>query len=169
MSSSVEQYYTANIESEDKRLDAGRLEYAIRLRVIRGLIRARQARNDIPLKIADIGCGPGGYGHKLYISELTQACLELAVQKFDMANLKPKAVIHRDAESIFQRPEFSENVFDIVLLLDPLYHILDSSARLLVVQNILQVLAHGSFLVVAFARRNAHPRDVACCEPDRPM
>ena len=59
----VASWYNANVNAEDKRLDAGRLEYAVTMRSILDIINELQGGGQSkPLRIADIGCGTGRYG-----------------------------------------------------------------------------------------------------------
>lgn len=59
----VASWYNANVDAEDRRLDAGRLEYEVTMRSILDIINELQGEGGSkPLRIADIGCGTGRYG-----------------------------------------------------------------------------------------------------------
>lgn len=59
----VAKWYDENVELEDFRLDAGRLEFAVTLHQIQDIIaEIQEMTSRRNLNIADIGCGTGRYG-----------------------------------------------------------------------------------------------------------
>lgn len=57
--SKVEAWYDTNAELEERRLDEGRLEFDVTMRVIQSCISKLQLRE---ARILDVGGGPGRYG-----------------------------------------------------------------------------------------------------------
>ena len=112
-------------------------------------------------------------GHSISLCDISSSCLDLAVKKFLNADLKPTAALHANVLD-FTEPkdhprvaELADREHDILLLLGPLYHILERSARMAAILEVSQMLKSGGFLVAAFVTRNAHLRDLAVRDPER--
>lgn len=75
-----------------------------------------------------------------------------------------------DARELRSRPDFYKPEFySVVLLLGPLYHILDNAERADVLLTALEMVEPGGIVLAAFISRNAHLRDVASRDPERLM
>jgi SAM-dependent methyltransferase len=107
-----------------------------------------------PAKVLDVGGGPGAYaawladrGYEVKLVDATplhvQQALELAAGRFDAAE--------GDARRLLE-PEGS---YDVVLLLGPLYHLLEQEERLAALGEAGRVLRPGGLLVAAAISRFA--------------
>ncbi|TDL27288.1 S-adenosyl-L-methionine-dependent methyltransferase [Rickenella mellea] len=119
---------------------------------------------DVPLKIADIGGGTGVYafilakqGHSVHLRDLSPGLLVIASEE------QAGNAVYMD--SMF-RPS-DEGTFDAVLLLGPLYHIVDEADRLAAISNALKLLKDSGTLFASFVSINAHIRGIAIRDPGR--
>lgn len=138
-------------------------------------------------KIADIGGATGTYaffladrGEEVHLRDLSPGVLEIASAKNEERRQSNKvtqekgihgalASIHvgnaLDASSLF--PSNETGTFDAVLLLGPLYHLIEEEERRTALQNALHLLKQSGVLFAAFVSRNAHLRDIASKDPGR--
>lgn len=138
-------------------------------------------------KIADIGGATGTYafflagrGEEVHLRDLSPALLEIATarnamgvqgDKFDLGkgthgNLASIQVGNAiDASTLFAPRD--TGTFDAVLLLGPLYHLIEAEERQKALQNALDLLKPSGLLFAAFVSQNAHLRDIARRDPSR--
>lgn len=185
----VAAWYDQNASLEHSRLIDNRLEYSITLRAIDHTISQFPLYS--PLKIADIGGGTGRYGsplpllqsfqtkkppavelakrgHKVTLSDISSSELELARQYTKSENVSLEDVIQADASQLRSTfSSFREEEYDIVLLLGPLYHLLEEQERLNALQDCAAMLKKGGTLIAAFVTKYAHLRDLAQRDPKR--
>lgn len=107
-------------------------------------------------------------GHKVTISDISSAEVELASQKVELKNASFEASVISDARSIQTHKQlYRENHFDLVLCFGPLYHILDQGEQAQVVLDCLKICQPGGYVALAFVSKNAHLRDIAVKDPQR--
>ena len=149
MSEAVKSYYDNFIEGEWDRLQTSwsRLEFESTL----GLI---EKYFPVTGKIADIGSGPGRYaiaclekGYEVTLYELSEGLIAKAKTEIEKLGLKAEAYINDDARNLHQ---LSGDHFDAVLLLGPLYHIIDKAERIAVLKNVHRILKKGGTAIVAY-------------------
>lgn len=132
MKERVRAYYAEFGEREWNRLlnpTDGAVEFAVNRRVIsRYLPESAQ-----PLRILDIGGGPGRYsfwlvnaGHRVTLADLSPELLKIARAKSDESHTPLEAVVEADACDLSAWPADS---FDAVLSLGPFYHLPDQADR----------------------------------------
>lgn len=107
-------------------------------------------------------------GHKVTVSDISSAEVELARRKVERQNTSFQASVVTDARSIQQHEQlYRESHFDLVLCFGPLYHILDSTEQAQVALDCLKVCQPGGYVALAFVTKNAHLRDIAVRDPRR--
>ncbi|KAK1976999.1 S-adenosyl-L-methionine-dependent methyltransferase [Colletotrichum cereale] len=173
MRSLVETWYDSRAEVEERRLDEGRLEFEVTMRVIRSCIASLQLEN---VRILDIGGGPGRYaielakqGHAITLSDLSAKELEIARRNADKEQVKLDAVVHANALDMAQRAplQAAQGSFDVVLCLGPLYHLLAPEERAAAVGNSISMAKPGGYVLLAYVSVYAHLRDMARRDPSR--
>ena len=160
----VEQMYDADSEGEWQRLERHRTEFGVTMRALADYLPP------LPATVFDIGGGPGRYaialakrGYEVSLLDLSQGNLALAAKKMAVANVQFAQIVHGNALDL---SAFSDDSFDTVLLLGPLYHLLHQDERLQVVQEGLRVLKRNGRFFAAFVTRFAPFRDAAANYPD---
>ncbi len=157
--SPVEEHYDLTAHTEWERLDRHRTEFAVTLRALEAHLPGS------PHKILDIGGGPGRYAialaarkHHVTLADISSRSLKVALQKASEAGVTLADTVHADALDL--RPVESGS-FDAVLLMGPLYHLLEESERRQAVLEAVRVLRPGGLLFAAFVTRFAPFRDAA--------
>lgn len=166
----VEGHYDRNVEREWERLERHRTEFAVTCRVLAEFLPPP------PGRILDIGGGPGRYalyltglGYRVTLIDLSQRSLDFALEKATAAGIYLPSPIRGDATLLPDRVGAIEDdltgLFDAVLLMGPLYHLLAREDRAAAVAEAHRVLRPGGYLFAAFLTRFAPLRDVAIHSP----
>jgi S-adenosylmethionine-dependent methyltransferase len=155
----IERYYNANPISEWERSERHPTEFAVTFRILDEYLPLPPAR------ILDIGGGPGRYsivltqrGYDVTLLDLSEGNLSLAAQKAAEAGVKLDDIRQADALDL---SFVSDESFDAVLLMGPLYHLLTIRERLQAVMEAERVLKPGGLIFAAFITRFAGFRDAA--------
>ncbi|KAM6514359.1 hypothetical protein FALCPG4_015508 [Fusarium falciforme] len=168
----VETWYDAHAEVEEHRLDEGRLEFEVTMRVIKSCTTSLELER---AKVLDIGGGPGRYaialakqGHIVTLNDLAEKNLEIARRNAENV-VEFDAIVHANALEIAQRAplQASQGSFDIVLCLGPLYHLLATEERATVISNSILMAKPGGYILLAYVTIYAHLRDMARRNPTR--
>ncbi|KAK0106129.1 hypothetical protein ONS95_004631 [Cadophora gregata] len=135
--SGVAKYYNSISTTEHSRLITNRVEFEISLRTI--LAHLPKSKEGQGLKIADIGGGTGRYavqlaklGHQITLLDISHSELDLAAQHAQDSGVVLDGIYHADASALFETcPALLSQIgtFDAVLLLGPLYHLLQEEER----------------------------------------
>jgi SAM-dependent methyltransferase len=159
----IESYYDQQVEQEWGRLANHRMEFALTLRALAEHLRPPPAR------LLDCGGGPGryalelaGWGHEVTLFDLSPLCLQAARQKAAEAGLALAGIEQGTAVDLSR---FESGTFDGVLLLGPLYHLLQEDERRRALREVKRVLAPGGLLCAAFITRYAVIRFSAVYDP----
>jgi ubiquinone/menaquinone biosynthesis C-methylase UbiE len=162
--SEIEVFYDKNAQYEWDRLEHHRMEFAVTLRALKDYLPP------MPARILDVGGGPGRYsialaqrGYEVTLFDLSQRCLELAKQKAREAGVQITAFEHGDARDLAR---FADESFDGVLMMGPLYHLLEEENRRKAIREARRVLKPKGIAFVAFIIRYAGIRWIAKHEPD---
>jgi 2-polyprenyl-3-methyl-5-hydroxy-6-metoxy-1,4-benzoquinol methylase len=142
---SVREYYNGAVEEEWSRIH-NRPEFLLTCRMLNRYISAGD-------KVLDIGGGPGRYS--LYLAEkgcdvtlfdLSPENVKFASQKASELDLRIKTVCGdaRTADTLVNEQ------FDHVLLMGPMYHLLEEEDRIKAVNAALKLLKPGGILYVSF-------------------
>lgn len=147
--SKVESYYDSSPEREWDRLGKKNpIEFAITMQALREYLPKPLAH------ILDVGGGPGRYaitltqrGYNVTLLDLSRGNLEFARARANEADVQLAGYIHGNALDLSQ---FANESFDAVLLLGPLYHLLEVKEREQAMKEALRTLKTGGCLFVAF-------------------
>ena len=163
----VERAYDQQPGREWARMDDHRTEFAVTLRALAEHLPPPSAR------VLDCGGGPGRYaielarrGYKVTLFDLSSECLRLAREKVADAGVTLAGFEKGTATDLSRFPGDS---FDGVLLMGPLYHLLEEADREQALVEAQRVLKPGGALFVAFISRYAVPRWAAAHEPTWPL
>ena len=155
----VEALYDRDPQYEWDRLDRHRTEYAVTLRALSEYLPPPPAR------ILDCGGGPGRYaieltklGYQVTLFDLSLNSLALARSKAAEASVQ---IAHYDHGTATDLSCFEDNSFDAVLLMGPLYHLLQADTRQQAVREAYRVLKPGGRIFCAFITRYAPVRYTA--------
>ncbi|PVH71296.1 S-adenosyl-L-methionine-dependent methyltransferase, partial [Cadophora sp. DSE1049] len=183
----IASYYNANTTTEHARLISNRVEFEISLRTI--LAHLPAPKEGAGLKIADIGGGTGRYavelakrGHNVTLLDISSSELSLAAQYAQTEGVQLEGIHIADASALFTScPSLLTQLgtFDIVLLLGPLYHLLEEEERVSAVRDAARLLKPcfgedrdgeedgGGVLLASFLTTFGHLRGVARGDPGR--
>ena len=141
----IRDYYDASVEGEWNRI-ARRPEFILTCRMLDRYIKSGDT-------VLDIGGGPGRYS--LWLAEK-----ECDVTLFDLSSKNVKFAEERAIEEGLsikticgdarEVDKLTNDMYDHVLLMGPLYHILDESERIKAVEAALKMLLPGGMIFVSF-------------------
>ena len=163
----VQSMYDQQPHREWERMDRHRTEFAVTLRALEEYLPPPPAR------ILDCGGGPGRYaielahrGYELTLFDLSAGCLNLAEEKAQEAGVSLHAL---EKGSAIDLSRFADEEFDAVLLMGPLYHLLEEKERLQTLQEVYRVVKPDGVCFAAFITRFAPVRYAAAKEPTLPI
>jgi ubiquinone/menaquinone biosynthesis C-methylase UbiE len=164
---SVKRMYENRSELEWQRLEMHRTEFAVTLRALEEYLPPGAA------SILDCGGGPGRYaielarrGHRVTLFDLSASNLATARDKAAQAGVYLFDCQQGTATDLSRFPDQS---FDTVLLMGPLYHLLEENERRAALVEAYRVLKPGGRLFAAFLSRYAAHRDMAAKNPLEPV
>lgn len=163
-SNRIEAFYNTAPEYEWHRLERHPFEYALTLRALEQHLPAP------PAAVCDIGGGVGRYaieltrqGYRVTLVDLSSRCLAFAQAKATQAEVQLAGVIQGDARHL---PALQDDQFDVVLLMGPLYHLLEGSERLQALREARRLLRPGGVLAASFIGRYAQLSYAVARTPD---
>lgn len=105
-------------------------------------------------RICDVGAGTGRYaielmkqGHRVTLFELSPELLSIARREVEAAQVVADNYICDDATNLASLPPES---FDVVLLMGPMYHVIDDVRRSAILSGAMSVLRPGGLLFSAY-------------------
>jgi ubiquinone/menaquinone biosynthesis C-methylase UbiE len=162
----IARYYDEQAEQEWGRLERHRTEFAVTARALAEFLPSPPAR------VLDCGGGPGRYavelacrGYDVTLFDLSTGNLQLAREKAAEAGV---TLVGYEQGTATDLCRFPDDTFDAILLLGPLYHLLEEAERQQALTEARRVLKPGGFLFAAFISRYAAPRYAAVHEPTWP-
>ena len=160
----VQNLYRSDPEREWQRMDRHRTEFAVTLRAL------DEHLPPPPARILDCGGGPGRYaialaqrGYDVTLFDLSPELLALAREKTAEAGVTLSAFEQGTATDLSR---FPDDAFDAVLVMGPLYHLLDKAERRQALIEARRVVKPGGPVFVAFIGRYAGHRDAAANYPE---
>ena len=141
----IREHYDANVEAEWNRI-AGRPEFLLTCRMLERCIKPGES-------VLDIGGGPGRYsihlaqmGCDVTLLDLSGGNTMFAAARAEEIGLSLRTVTGdaRDAGKL------AGGEYDHVLLMGPLYHLLDEADRVRAVESAMSVLKPGGLIYVSF-------------------
>lgn len=142
----VKQYYDEFAEKEWLRLSGVSFEFEITLRMMKRYIKPGDS-------VLDLGGGPGRYsialaqmGCQVTLVDLSDGNIQVARREAKNAGVK----IHSMTGNVLELETLPLTEYDHVLLMGPLYHLLEEKDRIQAVQASLQYLKPKGFLFVSF-------------------
>lgn len=151
----IENWYDNDYE-EWSRLERHRIEFEITKRYLDEYIMGKE------LEIFDIGGGPGRYsfylaekGHKVTLLDLSQNNIDIAKEKSKEMGIHLEGYIKGNALEL----GFHDKKYDVILLMGPLYHLINESDRRKAVEEALQHLKAGGIIIAAFISKYAPIQD----------
>ncbi|MCX6028567.1 MAG: methyltransferase domain-containing protein [Chloroflexi bacterium] len=162
VSESVARLYDAAPEREWARMERHRTEFAVTLRAL------AEHLPPAPARVLDCGGGPGRYaielarwGYDVTLFDLSSGNLALARQKVAEAGV----ALTFEQGTALDLGRFADDTFDAVLLMGPLYHLLEADERQLALAEAARVLKPSGLLFAALITRYAAHRDCAGRRP----
>lgn len=151
----IEQWYDEKYD-EWERLKKHKVEFDITKRYLDEYIRGEN------LNIFDIGGGPGRYamylaekGHKVSLLDLSKRNIEVAKEKSTERGIMLENYIHGNALEL----DKYEPKYDVVLLMGPLYHLIDGKDRRACIKGALKLLKPNGIIVASFISNYAPLQD----------
>jgi S-adenosylmethionine-dependent methyltransferase len=159
----IARFYDENAVYEWQRLERHRTEYAVTLRAL------HEHLPPPPARLLDVGGGPGRYaielarqGYEVTLLDLSEVALELARSQAREAGVELAGAVRASALELSS----TSPPYAAVLLLGPLYHLLEHEERLRALREASRVLAPEGVLFAAFITRFAPFRDAAAQRPE---
>jgi 2-polyprenyl-3-methyl-5-hydroxy-6-metoxy-1,4-benzoquinol methylase len=150
----VERFYDENAGQEWERLTFEHephrwLEFQVGMQIMEKYLPPAPAR------VLDVGSGPGRYaialaerGYRVTLFDLSGQSLELAQRNVAEAGVEDRIEGYEQGEAL-DLSCFADGFFDAVLVMGPLYHLIDEADRLATVRESLRVLKAGGVVVAA--------------------
>ncbi len=160
----VQAFYGSDPEREWVRMDHHRTEFAVTSRAL------HEHLPPPPARILDCGGGPGRYalmlaqqGYEVTLFDLSSELLALAQCRAGEAGVRLAAIEQGTAIDLSRYPDTH---FDAVLLMGPLYHLLDEADRRAALAEAYRVVKPGGPVFAAFIARYAAHIDAIADYPD---
>ncbi len=141
----VERYYDAGAQGEWERQDRNRTEFAVTWRALDDYLPKP------PAAVLDVGGGPGRYsvglarrGYAVTLFDLARNNLDFAQAKAAEAGAALAGCVQGNA---LDMSRFADASFDAVLLMGPLYHLLELDQRRTAVREACRVLKPGGVIL----------------------
>ncbi len=178
----VKEYYNSNVETEWQRLEENPYEFIINTHFMDKYIKPGD-------KVLDVGGGPGRYslyfakkGCDVTLVDLSDENIKFAIAKANEQNLK----INAHAANACDLENIVHDQFNHVMLMGPLYHLLEDADRRNVVDSCLRLLKQDGIFYASFISAYAgiiyllreepemievpkHILDFTCFEKDLPF
>ena len=161
----VADYYNANTEREWKRIERHPVEFEITKRILEKYLPAA------PAGIIDIGGGPGRYsfwlskaGYEVSLLDLAQNCIDFAKEESKRQNVKIRDFMVGNVLELDNLVQ--DRVFDVALLMGPMYHLTAEEDRVTAIRKTLGKLKKNGLIVVSFISAYAPVLDALKYNPE---
>jgi S-adenosylmethionine-dependent methyltransferase len=147
----IAEFYNSNPNGEEERLTAHQLEFDLTFRYLQKYLPSQG-------NILEVGAATGRYtvelarqGYQVTAVDLSAALLDRCRQRLITAGVDSQVrLVVADAR---QLDAVTERDFDAVLLMGPLYHLIEAADRTLALQEAVDRLREGGVLISAFLSR----------------
>ncbi|MBN1874490.1 MAG: methyltransferase domain-containing protein [Anaerolineae bacterium] len=163
----IQALYAQDTLREWERMERHSTEFAVTLRALAEYLPPAPAR------VLDCGGGPGRYaieltrrGYAVTLFDLTPELLALAEKKAVEAGIALAGYEQGTATDLSRFPDAS---FDAVLVMGPLYHLLEAADRRQVAAEAYRVVRPGGIVALAFITRYAGHHDALARYPHRAL
>lgn len=161
----MQAFYAQDPDREWERMARHRTEFAVTLRALKDHLPPP------PAAILDCGGGPGRYaieltqrGYHVTLFDLSPELLMLARERATEAGV---TLAGFEEGTAIDLDRFDDGEFDAVLLMGPLYHLLDETKRRQALAEARRVVKPGGPVFAAFIARYAGHIDAAAGYPER--
>jgi SAM-dependent methyltransferase len=176
--SAVANLYGKIADYENNRLATHPMEREITLRAISQALATSEISPAERKRIADVGGGPGkiafalaDQGHHVDLIDLSPDLIRLAQVEQDQRGASDENQSLLASISVgdaLDKIPLTNDSYDAVLLLGPLYHLMEETERKQAVENALRLAKpRGGLIFCAFISKEAHLRDIAMRDPAR--
>lgn len=148
----VEKYYDEQVEREWQRMDRHPMEFHTTIRAMAEFLPKG-------CKVLDVGGGPGRYAihlaqqdYQVTLLDLSKGNVEFARRKAKELGIELNGYVHGNALDLGQ---FADASFDAVLVMGPLYHLIEEKDRRQAIAEAKRVLKPGGLIFLAFISRYA--------------
>lgn len=152
---SIERYYASAVEKDRLQADYFLLEGIRTKEIVTRYLKGS-------MRIADIGGGAGYYslwlaslGHEVHFVDLSEKNVNLMKEGAEAQGVRIAGIHHGDATNL----DFADNLFDLVLMLGPLYHLPERSGRIKALSEARRILKPGGRVISAAISRYASLMD----------
>ncbi len=150
MNDAIEKFYDVHVQDEDKRLDYHAFELPVTLHHIHQYLQKGS-------KILDVACGTGRYavhllrdGYQLGLNDISKKNMRLTKERVGQHH----NVLYLDQEDALQTTLWEKEKWDGILILGPLYHFINFSKRLALLQKAKKYIRPGGYIFSAFMSRS---------------
>ena len=147
----VKEYYNQYIAYEDRRLEENVFEIPVTMKYIEKYVRPGD-------KILDVACGTGRYaklllenGYRLGLNDLSEKNMELTLERTG----KHPGILHASVSDALKADIWDAEQWDAILLLGPLYHLIQRKNRLKVLKKAHLAVREKGIVFSAFMSRTA--------------
>lgn len=119
-------------------------------------------------KILDVGAGTGAYSLHLAEEHHEVTAIDLSENNINKLkeNIEPHHNIKCEVGNAINLDHFDDDSFDGILLMGPLYHILDKSRRIKAIKESLKKLKSNGYLFISFMNNDIAPLFLLNKEPN---
>jgi S-adenosylmethionine-dependent methyltransferase len=160
----IRRFYDEHAEYEWNRLARHPMEYAVTMRALADHLPPA------PASVLDVGGGPGRYaialtqlGYRVTLADISAVELDLAREQARAAGVELASIVQIQGRDL---AGFPDSAFDAVLMMGPLYHLQEASAREGMVREGRRVLRPGGVLAATFIMRYALLRGLVKYSPE---
>ncbi|MGD2248102.1 MAG: class I SAM-dependent methyltransferase [Candidatus Methanofastidiosia archaeon] len=158
----IKQYYDQDPKNEWDRLTNNKMEFAVTIKAFDEFFPSP------PATVLDIGGGPGRYsialaekGYTVTLADISQNSLVFAQKKAAEAKI-PLEYVHTTCTDL----PFPDNVFDVILVMGPLYHLRSKKERIKAISEAVRVLKPEELIFATFVTVYAPLRWAAKYDPE---
>lgn len=149
MNETVKQYYNIYGAMEKERMSSVycTFEYGNNLRLMEKYLPPSGS-------VLDAGAGPGQYslplmkrGYRVTLLDISEKLLAVATADFEKENVVPEKII---CDDVCNMEQFEDEVYDAVLVMGPMYHLLEPADRTKVLSHTKRILKKDGIAMVEF-------------------